>query len=349
MSAKHSSICTVATAAGVSKSTVSRVINNDCRVSQKTVAAVREAMERLGYVPAPIFCRQGPRLRRRRPVRHQQVALLFDFSSSRLGAPVYQKLIHGVEDRLKQDGWNLVVRHLPAERPWAAIPHRLDGALYLGGFFQNTFHDPHLLRELRKVPTVRIMGKAISEDFFDQVTQNVPRIGAVAAEYLLARGHRHLAVVTHEPGERLADFSAAATALGAEVVPFIEERIIRDLDNNRFPDAEVALRVARQLSGMSPRPTALFATRDTIWVALHGALSQVGIAPDRDLEVVCTDNGSPLLDTLPVRPAMASGHVERIGVRAVEQLYWRLEHLREPRQAVIVEPEIVPGNSRVAI
>ncbi|MBN8909290.1 MAG: LacI family DNA-binding transcriptional regulator, partial [Rhodospirillales bacterium] len=44
-------ITDVAAAAGVAPMTVSRVINTPDRVSAETAARVREAIERLGYVP----------------------------------------------------------------------------------------------------------------------------------------------------------------------------------------------------------------------------------------------------------------------------------------------------------
>jgi DNA-binding LacI/PurR family transcriptional regulator len=49
------------------------------------------------------------------------------------------------------------------------------------------------------------------------------------------------------------------------------------------------------------------------------------------------------LDCLHPRPASVDIHAEAIGRRAVDQLYWRLDHPREPRQIVQLEPELYEG------
>jgi DNA-binding LacI/PurR family transcriptional regulator len=59
MGVNHMSITRVAKLAGVSSSTVSRVINNHPRVAPETAEAVRKAMEKLNYTPSDR--RPGPK------------------------------------------------------------------------------------------------------------------------------------------------------------------------------------------------------------------------------------------------------------------------------------------------
>ena len=232
---KRSSMTAVADAAGVSQSTVSRVINNDCRVAPDTVLAVREAAERLDYRPRPAMNRQGPRRRKRRTIRHQQIALLYDGKPMLLHAPVYSRVAHGVEERLREDGWNLVIRTLPAERPWEAMPHRLDGVLLFGV----SRSDSRFLRELRRTTAVRIMDHPVEGDFFDHVTYDDEKIGQAAAAYLLRNGHRRLVCLPSGGRDRIANFMRTVREAGAEVEAMRPPvRLIDETGKVQLPDRE---------------------------------------------------------------------------------------------------------------
>ncbi len=336
---KRATMQQVAAAARVSTMTVSRVINNDCRVKPATVAAVREVVEQLDYRPKPVWNRPGPRLRRRQPVRHQQVALLFGGPPIHRHTPVYSRVIEGVESRLREDGWNLVVRYLPEERPWEAVPHRLDGILL---FSVRTNH-PRFMRELRRTTAVRIMSQPMEGDFFDHVTYDEDKIGRVAAAYLVGKGHERLACHGNGPG-RTMNFIRAARETGADVTeitfrtyPFDESGKVQ------MPNRQAIAELADEISRLNPRPTGIYIGADVLAMGLHNALLAAGLAPGLDIEIVGTNNDAVLLNTLHPRPASVDIHAEAVGRRAVEQLYWRLDHSREPRQVVQIEPEIALG------
>jgi DNA-binding LacI/PurR family transcriptional regulator len=108
----------------------------------------------------------------------------------------------------------------------------------------------------------------------------------------------------------------------------------------QVPDRHAMAEVAAKIAQLNPRPTAIFVRADIIASGLHHALPAVGIRPGVDIEIVGTNNDAVLLDQLHPRPVSVDIHVEQVGRRAVEQLYWRLDHSREPRQIVQIEPEI---------
>ncbi len=329
-------LCTVAKAAGVSKSTVSRVVNNDREVKPDTVLAVREAMERLEYQPKPVHNRPGPRVRKRKPVRHQQVGLLFGGKPNLLHTPVYSRVLQGVEKRLSEDGWNLVVRTLPTERPWEAMPHRLDGVLL---FSAHASH-PRLMRELRKTTALRIMGQSFEGDFFDHVTYDEERIGQVAAAYLAGCGHERLACLHAGGTERCKRFVRAAREAGAEVTEIFKSNLVDESGKVHVPVRKTMVEIAEELARMNPRPTGIYVGTDIVVTGLHPALLAAGLKPGVDIEIVGTNNDAALLNYLHPRPASVDIHAEAVGRRAVEQLYWRLDHGRELRQIIKLDPEI---------
>ena len=92
------SIVRVAKLAGVSKSTVSLVINNSSTIPPQTALKVRQAMTTLGYVPCPREQRKGPKPDRARAKWTQNIALCaIGFPAAVLRAPLYSDVLHGIE------------------------------------------------------------------------------------------------------------------------------------------------------------------------------------------------------------------------------------------------------------
>src|SRR5215831_10072941 len=106
------SIVAVAKVAGVSKSTVSRVINNAPDVKPEVARLVLDAMRKIGYQPSPV--RPGPKTSDRRGVRAGNVLLLAPgFSAAELyQLPVFPTILHGVEQEAVDAGLSLSLASL---------------------------------------------------------------------------------------------------------------------------------------------------------------------------------------------------------------------------------------------
>ena len=88
----------VALKSGVSTATVSRVLNNDRRISDATAHKVRQVIQELGYQPNP-FAR-GLKTSR---------SLTIGFIAPEFTNDFFMGIAQGVEDRLRRDGFNLVI------------------------------------------------------------------------------------------------------------------------------------------------------------------------------------------------------------------------------------------------
>ncbi len=329
----------VAAAAGVSKSTVSLVVNNDTRVQASTAATVRRALAELGYQALPPACRRGPKIRPRKRLNHQQIGLLFAGKKYWLKAPVFTNVLHAVEQRLRQDGWNLVVRAISEDEGEDILPARLDGVLLL-----NVEHIPaRLLRQLRELAVVRVMGKPTADDLFDHVTYDNHKIGGLAASYLLNRGHRCVATVSAAYSffrQRQEDFCAAARDGGTVVHDRVNSFLVTETEQSEFPNLPRLTGLIEEFKALPVQPTAIYASSDILAVGVFHALCRCGLLPGRDMEIVGTNNESALLNCLDPRPASVDIHAERVGARAAEQLFWRLNHPCEPRKLILEEPEM---------
>src|SRR5262245_45074235 len=222
------SIIKVASLAGVSKSTVSRVIKQSARVAPDVVRAGQTAMKKIGYRPP--LRRRGPKPLSRRGIRTGNIALLAmglntaDFYRM----PVFPALLHGVERGLAEQGLNLILANLGQSEGVPAVlsSGQADGVLLWGKWDAM----PAVVRDkLREMPAVWIVREHSDEEGdFDHVFYNNPAVGRLAARYLLTHGHRRLAYLNGVPhhtafAPRRDDFVAAATEAGAEVRTVVRE------------------------------------------------------------------------------------------------------------------------------
>lgn len=187
-SSGRSTLSDVAKLAGVSAMTVSRVINQPDSVSPDVQKTVREAIDRIGYVPNLLA--GGLASSRTRLVAaivptlgHMMFASTVQIVTDRLAAEGYQVL-------LGLSGYPETVRE---EELIRALLSRCPEALYLTG----TFHSPATRRLLKaaKIPIVETWD--LSRRPIDMaVGFSHWAVGEAVARYLLDRGHRRFASIS---------------------------------------------------------------------------------------------------------------------------------------------------------
>ena len=341
------SIVHVAKLAGVSSSTVSRVINNHPRVSTETVRAVREAMEKLQYTPSDR--RPGPKPGARAAARTTTVALLVLGTSRDRSTPAFEELMRGVSGGVAKWNVKLVYHHVadPAQLPPQVLSTQFDGLLLHGAL------PPAATREiLRQHPTVWLMGNRRRPDWGDQVMPDTYEIGDKAARYLIGRGHRHLAFFNLDQAHwpfRVASQSYGAAAIEAGGTATLLERP-RQNDTAYWP--QFAITAAEELIGqylkLETKPTGIFVADDMQVAIVQPALQRAGveIGPGK-VEVISCNNERPYLFGLNPKPAEIDIRVESIGYRGVERLLWRLNNRTVPERIVTaVEPVVIDHDGK---
>ena len=212
----------VAKAAAVSVGTVSRVLSGEPNVAEETTRRVMNAVRQLGY----------SRLRKRKNLSGRQLArknvamLLMGMDRSLASLPSVACGIHGAESALSGAGANVLLADLPHADaiPKTIASQNIHGLLAKGalqGKLIDSAND-RLIERLRQIPTVWFLGRPQGADWGDAVESNDAEVGRLAAEYLLSRGHRQLAILDPKPdhvtlGQRCASFTWRATSQGAKV------------------------------------------------------------------------------------------------------------------------------------
>lgn len=339
------SIVAVAKSAGVSKSTVSRVINHSPGVNPEMARAVLEAMARLGYQPPAR--RRGPKSGARRGVRTGNIAFLsLGIDAAALyRMPSWPTLLQGVETTLREHGLNLVLASVGADGrfPPAISPKQIDGLLVV----RSEGLTPAIAKLLpAEVPTVALMrGFDVLAGRLDRVLYDNNAVGRIAAEYLLKQGHRHVAYMNVLPAHeafavRLRDFRAVIEAGGGDVLELMS---VADVLSPRLQFAEYQSFVAKMQENPR-RITGLFVPASAQLPVLAQAMEGRGVPTD-GLNIVSCDFGEPGTTEIAPAPAIVDIGLELVGRRGVQQLLWRMAHPDEKRHTtLLIEPLLMlPG------
>src|SRR6187431_1263282 len=205
----------VAAAAGVSRSTVSRVVNGSTAVSPAALEAVQRAIADLNYVPN----------RAARSLASKQthaIALVVPEDTTRFfGDPFFAAIVSGINARISRSDYVLnlfIASDDPGDKTTSYVRSgSVDGAIIVSHHTSDLFID----RIAAAVPVV-YGGRPLRErerDYYVDV-DNV-RGGRDATSYLIERGHRRIATITgpltmHVGLDRLEGFRQALHAAGLE-------------------------------------------------------------------------------------------------------------------------------------
>lgn len=331
------SLVQVSKVAGVSKSTVSRVLNHDPRVSPETVRAVTHAVQQLGYTRPE---RMGRPRRSPNGLNKGSVALLFpDTDPAAIKTVLSGRLLHGIEEVLRRRGISMLVAGMPErDRLPQAVEQRLvDGVLVrgtVGEMSRKTFTEG-----MGRLPVVLVFEpKGPVPSHWDIVLEDNHAIGVLAYQYLAERGRKNLGFINVAPEHasfrhRLRAFSDAANEGGAKVY---------SVQTAGAPAEELVRQVLEQAKADGRTIDGLFVPgADSLVVDTYRALQSMGIETGKDLDLISCNNDPTRLATLDPRLANLDIQPEAIGRAAAEMLLWRLQFPRDPQRRLSVAPQIV--------
>jgi DNA-binding LacI/PurR family transcriptional regulator len=271
----------VAAAAGVSRATVSRVVNRSPKVSDEAREAVEHAIARLGYVPN----RAARSLVTR---RSDSVALVVPEPDTLFFSdPFFARIVRGISGALAETEFQLVLISglAPAGRERLErylLSGHADGVLLISLHGEDPL--PRTLLEAG-VPLVQ-MGRpaGIATSYVDADNEG----GAhQAVEYLLERGRRTIATIAGPDDmaagiDRVAGYRAALAEAGLEADPALVER--GDFTQESGERAMAALLERR------PGLDAVFAASDLMAAGALPVLAAAGKRVPQDVALVGFDD-----------------------------------------------------------
>jgi LacI family transcriptional regulator len=267
----------VARLAGVSASTVSRILNGNCRVADDKRQAVEAAIHRLHFKPN-LSARS---LRSGSTMTIGVLAQHFD-------SPYFGRAIQGLDDGLQGSGYSPIVApghwnpREEAERMEVLMARGVDAIAILGGHLP----DADILRFALQQPIVvtdRVLeGPNVQAFAFDQREG-----GRMATAHLIELGHRHIAHIgglrSHENAiGRLAGFMLAHAQAGLTVDP----RLVIESDFM----AAGGLAAMNRLLDLRVPFTAAFCANDQTLQGAQLALLRRGLRVPDDISLVGFDD-----------------------------------------------------------
>ena len=320
----------VAAAAGVSRSTVSRVVNRSPNVRPVVVEAVQRAIDALNYVPN--------RAARSLAGRHSYaMALLVPEDASRFfGDPYFAAVVQGITTALEHSDY--VLNLLVASEGPAGKTRRylqggnVDGALVVSHHPSNTD-----LREVNDSLPMVFGGRPAVSDLGPCYWVDVDNVDGArqATRHLVGLGRRRIATITGPADmpasvDRLAGWHEVLTASGLAV----------DAVEAGDFTTDGGARAMRQLLDRVPDLDAVFVASDLMARGALGVLAERGLGVPDDVAVVGYDDSPAATSAVPALTTVSQPS-ELMGARMTDMLLGLLAGREPESRACVLQTRLV--------
>ncbi|MEX0297744.1 MAG: LacI family DNA-binding transcriptional regulator [Kordiimonas sp.] len=319
--------------AGVSRATVTRVLQTPEKVASKTRERVQAAIKKLDYRPNMLS--QTFRNKRSNTI----VVMVPNIAN-----PLFAKIISGIETVTQKHGYNLLLgdthnsSELEAHYINLVETQLAAGVLQLSSYSMRNSPLPN--------PNIKAVGIAGTDNTcgaeFPTVRIDSVEAAKTAVNYLINQGHKRIAVITgpkdnSNTEQRLEGYR---TSLGSAGIA-IDTDIIFEGD---FRLASGQSAVTRMLKQTSELPTAIFCMNDEMAIGAINGLSSAGLTVPEDMSVIGFDDidfaafVTPQLTTI-AQPA------NEMGQRGATLLIQMIEEQSPSDQDIVLPFEFVVRNS----
>lgn len=269
----------VARAAGVSPSTVSRILNGTAQVKAAKVAQVRAAIDRLGYKPNAFARSLATGTSGSVGVLTQDIA-----------SPFYGDALSGIEGGLMGSGYSplIISGHWRTDDEEHAVElflsRRVEALIVLGGQLPEDE-----LRHLAGQLPVAVLGRRLDLSALGSVSLFLDnrRAAREVVGHLLDRGHRRIGHIAgpqdhRDARERLAGYREALEERG---LPFVPSLVVQ----GDFHEPSGLIGTQRLLAA-HPDMTAIFNANDQMAYGARLALYRLGLRVPEDMSLVGFDD-----------------------------------------------------------
>ncbi|WP_339182519.1 LacI family DNA-binding transcriptional regulator [Oceanobacillus sp. FSL W7-1293] len=326
MKKKRPTIYDVAKEAGVSISTVSKVMNGTGSIADKTKKKVEASMQKLSYQPiaAPALLK-----------RLQTIGLLIPSIADPFSAEIARK----IEDNGRKYGFSLIVcstdNNLDKEKEYIAILRKkyVDGIIIATGL-----KNAKALQELKNsnIP-IALLSREVPSLPLNTVLVN-DYLGAYeATSYLIKRGHQRIAMITEDMyfSSVKARVDGYKQALEDEQMEVSKSLI--SIDNSSFMDASQS---AEKLVNMKEAPTAIFASTEPLAIGAMQGVREAGLKIPDDVSIVGFDNSILAQMCYPQLTTVAQP-TEEMAEKIVQLLVEEINGTEKVKQRIVLAPRLV--------
>jgi LacI family transcriptional regulator len=319
----------VAAAAGVSKSTVSRILDERMpRSESATAQRVRQVAAELGYTRdvSAASLRRGQTM---------TVGVVVPRLTDTVMAMLYEALAHAC-----QRTGRLAIVATTDDEPQAdrvaaeaLLQRRVDGLVLSTARDDDDFPRQLSERGVRYVLALRTDGQSLASVGDDELG------GYLATRHLIDLGHRRIALIAgpqyaSSARGRLAGFHRAMSEAGIAVDPsFVVDSTF---------SIESGGEAARRLMAADDRPTAVFAVNDNTAIGALSAFRTTGLSVPDDISLVGY-NDIPIVSRLPIPLTTVRVPFDQIAGAALDLLL--ADHVDHRDRMRVATPTLIPRQS----
>lgn len=328
------SIFQVAALSDCSISTVSNVLNNKGRFSEKTRKAVFQAVAELNYKPDSA----GRSLRLKRT---ETLGLLFYPSCAEIFRnPFYAEVMEGLERTLLTHGYYLLLAGYDQSQADSVAPPflrqgKVDGVILLGRF------PSALLQRFIMFDSPLLLLDSSAEWPLDCIISDGFSAEVDVVSRLYAIGHQRITMVAYSHEDSNIDMRISGFLRGLKQVnlPQNEDSVIRKFTNNE----EIYLDLRSKLIGQNP-PTAIVAINDTLAMDIMTRLAMDGIKVPQQVSIVGYDDHGA---SAQCHPSLTTVRVDKIklGEIGAKMIMDRLKSPESPIVKSILPTEFIARES----
>ena len=323
----------VATKAGVSVSTVSKVLSGKYPVSDKIKRKVLKAIKELNYSPNLIA--RSLVLKK----THTIGVVLPDMHGE-----FFSEIIKGIDKKARDYGYHVLLTSSHSnlkeldEALLSLMNGRVDGLIIMNPTLRSSYIESRLLKKM-PVVLLNCCGDIQNADviLIDNYT------GAYnLTKHLIKHGHRKIAIITgpldnYDSIERLKGFKDALKEEGIDFQPEFEY-------HGDFTETS-GYEIMKEILSKSNKPTAIFALNDDMAIGVIQCAKKMGVRIPSDIAVAGFDD-IPMAGY--IHPSLTSVHVpiDKVAILSAEKLFERIEKGTEAKfTRTILETRLVVRES----
>jgi DNA-binding LacI/PurR family transcriptional regulator len=333
MQVERATIKDVAALAGVSRQTVSRVVNDSGYVAEQTRSRVEAAIDELDYRPNAVA----------RSMATGSTCTLGCISPS-LTDYTFASIIESAQSEARRQGYFILAGSAPKERDVEPLleemlHRRVDGLLILNPRADSRYR--HVLPLIEKGMAVVYVGDTPRDEQVSSVRCDDRDGGYRAASYLTELGHKALATIVGPENEECTfdRLDGYRQALVQADLPFDPALTIRG-----DWSATSGYRTTRQLLAMERPFSAVFAQNDRMAVGTIRALREAGCGVPGDVSVVGFDD-TPLASYFDPPLTTMRQPLEESGRRAANLLIETIQDPARPPERILTRARLVVRGS----
>ena len=319
----------IATRAGVSASTVSRVLNMDTTlsVSDETRENIFCVAEELEYIPR--------KSKKAKEAEAREITIVYWYENEQeLEDPYYLSIRLAMEQKAEEYGYRAQV---VSQNRLDKINPETVGVLVLGRLGDDVLH---MLKE--QYENVIIIDNTFALPGFDYVGSDLAAAATDLLTHLYGLGHRKIARLGGNPVPLQAD-KVFYDSRDVAYASFMRERGIYDealiYDCGDYTTRNGYQKMTEILEDENRRPTAVFVSNDSMAIGAYRAIAEKGLRIPEDISVVGFNDQPNAKYMMPPLTTVRI-NTKYIGYSAVDLLVEREMHPREYYKQVMIPTEM---------